>query len=284
MTLTDRSMEWLNQNRYRSYPMDRSSWREKVSPESGLDCVVLDATVFDSDSIGSERLVLESVSVYSDRSVVSMSYSGRQFNVSLEGGELDGNGSFESFKGVVQGNGSRRAHVSLVMSSHAYILEHAGKGEWSIGCEMLRSRVVSLSDGHGVDGVATSGSEGVAGHEGMSVAAGDVVLEDGYRTSPIVMNGRVLVRVGKRFGLDPCKFDFGDAGILDCRRPMFFFCGQNAINGGNIVLKGGRGISVSQGRSYKVRSGTCKGMTIPCVEIVASRELLDIFSTEDQTS
>ena len=36
------------------------------------------------------------------------------------------------------------------------------------------------------------------------------------------------------------------------RKPLFFFCGQNAINSGNVVLKGGYGISVSQGRKPSV--------------------------------
>lgn len=280
MTLTDRSMEWLNQNRYRSYPMRRDEWREKVSPVSGLDCVILDASVFDVSASGSgeESLYVDSITVSSSSTVVEMSYGGRPFSITLEGGELSGAGSFEVFRGVVPGSGSRSASISMVMSSHAYILDKAGEGSWEIKCRALKSRVVSMSDGFGVDGISTGGSKGVQGHEGESVASGDVVLEDGYRTSPIVMNGKVLVRVGKRFGLDPCKFDFGDSAGRDCRLPLFFFCGQNAINGGNIVLSGGNGVSVTQGRTYRVRSGTCSGKTIPCIEIVAGRELIDICS------
>jgi hypothetical protein len=276
MTLTDRSMEWLNQNRHRSYPMERDGWRERVSPTSGLDCVILDATVFDAAATGDNKLVVESISVSSSETTIVMSYSRRTFTVTLEGGDVSGDGSFEVFRGVVPGPGIRGASISLVMSSHAYIIEQTGEGSWSLGCEALKSRVVAISDGSGVDGMTTSGSEGVEGHGDESVASVDVVLEDGYRTSPVVMNGRVIVRVGKRFGYDPCKFDFGDAGSRDCRKPLFFFCGQNAINGGNIVLSGGRGVSVTQGRSYKVRSGTCKGKTVPCIEIVAGRDLVDI--------
>ena len=52
-------------------------------------------------------------------------------------------------------------------------------------------------------------------------------------------------------------------------------------NGGNVILKGGAGISVSQGRSYKVRSGSCAGKTIPCVEIVAGREILDVYRPQE---
>ena len=99
MTLTDRSMEWLNQNRHRSYPMERDGWREKVSPTSGLDCVILDATVFDAAATGDEKLVVESISVSSSETTIVMSYSGRTFTVTLEGGDLSGDGSFEVFRG-----------------------------------------------------------------------------------------------------------------------------------------------------------------------------------------
>lgn len=279
MTLTDRSMEWLNQNRMRSYPIARDEWREKVSPESGLDCVLLDALSFDSDAKGDEKLELVSVSVTQAATSVRMRYGGREFPVpDLTGGETSGPGSYETFRATVPGAGSRPASVSLVFSSHAYILEAAGEGSWSLGCGVLQSRVVRVSDGYGVDGISVNGSSGVAGHDAAGAADGDVMLEDGYRTSPIVRNGRVLVRVGNRYGLDPCRYDYGDSGDRDCSRPLFFFCGQNAINGGNVVIKGGRGVSVAQGRSYLVRSGTCRGKTIPCVEIVAGKELSDLFS------
>lgn len=282
MTLTDRSMEWLNQNRHRSYPMARDEWREKVSPESGLDCVLLDALAFDSDARGDETLELVSVSVTQESTSVTMRYGGRSFQVpALTGGETSGEGSYTTFRVTAQGSGLRAATLSLVFSSHAYILDAVGEGMWNLGCKVLESRVVRVSDGFGVDGISVNGSYGISGHNGAAVADGDVVLEDGYRTSPIVWNGRVFVRVGMRYGYDPCRYDYGDAGNRDCRRPLFFFCGQNAINGGNVVLKGGKGVTVTQGRSYAVRSGTCKGKTIPCVEIVAGRDLLDVYRPEE---
>ena len=261
MTLTDRSMEWLNQNRYRSYPMIRDDWREIVSVESGLDCILLDALVFDSDARGDETLEIVSArvdgpEVEEGATSVTMRYGGREFDVRLSGGETSGEGSFESIRGTIDGGGSRRASFSLVFSSHRYISEKTGGGEWDLGCKILQSRVICLSGGAGVDAVETMGSDGVGGHASAAAASGDVVLEDGYRTSPVIFGGKVLVRVGKRFGLNPCQFDFGKGGAMDCREPMFFFCGQNAINSGNVVLSGGKGISVTQGRMYKVRSGT----------------------------
>ena len=291
MTLTSRTMEWLNRNRNRSYPMSRDAWREKVSPESGLDCVLLDATLFDSDAVGDERLLLKSIEVAEETTFVRLAYGKTMFSVSLSGGTESGEGSFATLRGSVAGAGSRMASVSLVMSSHAYIHASVREGSWTIDRPVLESRVIRVSDGMGVDCVSVNGSEGVDGHESASEVSGEVVLEDGYRTSPIIYGGRVFVRVGRRYGLDPCKFDFRDASSRDCRRPLFFFCGQNAINNGNIALRGGKGVSVSQGRSYTVRDANskCNGMTIPCVEIVAGRELIDICKperteeTEDQS-
>ena len=275
MTLTDNSMEWLDKNRYRSYPMERDEWRESFSPQSGLDCVLLDAAVFNADARGDEELEVASVSVGAS-TVVSMSYGERSFDLTITGGSTSGSSSFARRLISVGGDGMRQVVMSFVFSSHAYIKDRIGTGSWNIGKKVMRSRIFSLTDGYGVDGISTKGSKGVEGRSGASVASGDVVLEDGYRTSPIISDGRVLVRVGKRYGIDPCKHDFGEDGSVDCRSPLFYFCGQNAINSGNVVLKGGSGISVTQGRKYKVRSGTCAGKSIPCVEIVATQELLDI--------
>ena len=306
MTLTSRSMDWLNQNRHRSYPMKRDEWRKVASPTSGLDCVLLDAQVFNADSTGDETLEMVSVSVVpgsdsssgsdsgsssgsgndeAEHTEVAMRYDGNLFVVKLYGGETSGEASFDVKRGSVHGAGIRGASLSLVFSSHAYIKDILGYGTWNAECPVLESRVINLTDGVGVDCVTVNGSAGVKDHD-LSVsdskvvgeALGDVVLEDGYRTSPIVNYGRVLVRVGKRYGYDPCNYDFGEEGSVDCRIPLFYFCGQNAINSGNIVLKGGKGISIMQGREYVVddENSKCNGMSIPCVEIVAGRELLDI--------
>ena len=278
MTLTTRSMEWLNQNRRRAYPLVRADWRRTNPPEAGRDAILLDALVLDADAMGTERLTLVAATVEHDRTTIRLRYGATDFAVALTGGVVSGEGSFACLRGVIRGSGAFGATVTLVCSSHAYLLENLGEGSWTWNCPVLPARVISLSDGAGVAGVKTQGSAGVADHETHSTASGDVVLEDGYRTSPIVSGGRVFVRVGRRYGLDPCHYDFGDASSRDCRRPLFFFCGQNAVNNGNIVLRGGRGISVRQGGTYEVNDPKSKvyGKRIPCIEIVAGQELLDV--------
>lgn len=278
MTLTDRAMKWIDQNRFRSFPMESSEWRKKVSPSSGLDRVLLDALLFDAGASGDEELVVESISVTDEETSVSMSYGGTSFNVILSLDSKEGGPDYETVRGKLTLSNGRSVSISLVFSRHVDILEAVGKGSWNIVCRVLGSRVVRLSDGIGVDEVVSNGSSGVDGHASSRGASGDVVLEDGYRTSPIIQNGRVLVRVGKRFGKDPCHYDFGEDGSTDCRKPLFFFCGQNAINSGNIVLKGGYGISVSQGRKYAVRSGRLSGKEVPCIEVVANSDLLGMYS------
>ena len=279
MTLTAKTMEWLNQNRHRSYPMQRNAWRDKASPESGLDCVLLDALVFDADSSGHETFELVSVKVESSKTIVTIRYNGSEFAENIPAGTVSGEGSFYFRRRFLPSSGRRHAVASLVFSSHSYIKEVMGEGLWDVECPLLPARVVSLTDGIGVDRIVANGSYGVEGHEGRRDVDGDVVLEDGYRTSPVISNGRVLVRVGKRYGLDPCTYDFGDAGDRDCRRPLFYFCGQNAVNSGNIVIKGGKGVNVTQGGEYVVhdRNSKCNGKSIPCIEIAAGRELLDMY-------
>lgn len=292
MTLTSNTMEWLNHNRHRSYPMSRDEWRKKVSPTSGLDCVLLDAIACNSNAQGDEQLELMSVYVQPDTVVdseeipghttVTMKYSDVEFTVDISGGETSGKDSYYTEHrnlSINNENNSRVVSISLVFSSHAYIIDILGSGYWELRCPVLKSRVVNLNNGFGVDGISTNGSIKVDGHTSPSVASGEVVLEDGFRTSPIILDGKVFVRVGKRFGKDPCKYDYGDAVRSDCRKPMFFFCGQNAINNGNIILKGGKGVRVVSGGSYTIndKQSKCNGKTIPCIEIIAGKELLDIY-------
>ena len=279
MTLTNNTMEWLNQNRRRSYPFVRDEWRElpATSANMSLDCLVLDALVFDSDSEGEESLVLESVEVSQSDASFSFRYGDSAFFFRISGGEESGEGSFTSIQGAVGG-----AYLSFTLSSHAYIHENVGEGKWTIGCRVLPTRVIRLTDGSGIKSVKTNGSYNVSGHENAVDVSGNVVLENGYRTSPIIYDGEILVRVGKRYGYDPCHYDYGGSERKDCRKPLLFFCGQNAVNSGNVILKGGRGISVTQGGTYTIDDPTskCNGMTIPCIEIVAGRELQDIGTVE----
>ena len=276
--MTTEMMGWLNQNRYRSYPMVRDEWREKVSPDSGLDKVLLDVLVFDSNASRKDLkdLVVSKIVVTSDSTEVFFKYGDAQFSIPVPEGEPSGEGSYVRIRGVIPGT-SRDATISLVFSSRANIDGFLPIGEWELGCRVLSTRVVGLSDGYGVDGISTNGSAGVDGHDAPASASGEVVLEDGYRTSPIISGGKVHVRVGRRYGQDPCGHDYGEAGSRDCRKPLFFFCGQNAVNSGNIVIKGGVGVNVVQGRNYTVRDGICAGKSIPAIEIIAGRELLDMY-------
>lgn len=282
--MTSETMGWLNQNRYRSYPMCSGEWREKASPESGLDRVLLDALVFDSDCAAARSLALCRISVSGDGTEVAFRYGDADFSVVLSGGDQSGEGSFERVNGTIPCGGDRNATFSMVFSSHAFIRDVLSDGIWELGCRVLPSRVIRMSDGFGVDYVSTNGSGGVPGREDPAKASGDVVLEDGYRTSPVISDGRVLVRVGRRYGYDPCKYGSWGKYQVDCRDPLFFFCGQNAVNGGNVVLKGGAGVGIAQGRTYAVRDGTCAGRSVPAIEIIADKSLLDIYKPGKQPS
>jgi hypothetical protein len=257
--------------------MERDEWRAKVSPESGLDSILLDALVFDSDSVGIRRLILSKVEISRTATNVYFAYGDKTFKIVLTEGVSSGEESYERVKLAIDVGSARQVAMALSFSSHAYIKDILADGVYDLNCSVLPARIVNLSDGYGVDALVTHGSAGVDGHDANVNADGDVVLEDGYCTSPIIHRGRVVVRVGKRYGLDSCHYDYGAQGAKDCRKPLFFFCGQNAVNSGNIMLKGGKGVSVQQGRSYAVKSGSCAGRTVPCIEIVAGRELMDIY-------
>ena len=278
MTLNTRSMDWLNQNRHRAYPMERDPWRSAVGPESSLDCVLLDAVVFDAtDGAEGRRLETRRYDVRGDRTEIHFVYGGAPFAVTLHGGEPSGRGSFESCRTSIEVDDSGvPACISLVFSSHAYILENVGERTVAVSAPVLSTRIVRIPHGRGVDGVVTGGSSKV---QGGGTVSGDVVLEDGYRTMPIVRNGQVFVRVGVGYGYDPCLYEKADESPSQCDELMFFFCGQNATGNkaGNVVIKGGRGVAVTQGGEYRVRTGTAAGATVPCIEIAATTELLNIY-------
>lgn len=272
MTLTTKAVGWLDGNRYRSYPFDQDEWRAKVPADSGLDCVVVDALVVDvGHDAGASRLVVKKIEVGDDDTVVTVGYGSQSCDIAISGGEESGPESFEAVVGRFYLGGGMYASVTVHMSSHAYILSRVGAGTWDFGdgVRVMPARHVCITDGCGLMGVRTNGSANV---QGGGVATGDVLLEDGYRTSPVVEDGHVLVRVGRKYGIDPCHYPVNTQSE-DCSRLLFFFCGQNAVNSGNVNIEGGRGISVEQGGKYG---------GIPCIEIKADKELLELYSPEHQ--
>lgn len=266
MTLDAKSMGWLNHNRFRSYPMEREAWRDAVGAGSPLDCVLLDAVVFDAtDGSEGRALVMTECDVGDDHTDARFSYGDIPFSVRLEGGETSGEASFESCRMTLEVDDSGvPVCLSMVFSSHAFVLEAAGRGRRTMRVPAMPSRIVRIPGGHGLDAIHVGGSAGAAGGGDVS---GDVVLEDGFRTKSVVRDGAILVKVGPGYGKEPCGSD-PDAED-QCSNLMFFFCGQNATGSksGNVALSGGRGVTVSQGE-YR---GT------PCVEIVADSELMSIY-------
>ena len=285
MTITANTMEWLNQNRNRAYPFVREEWRslDIVHEYPWLDCVLLDALVFDADARGDEDLVLERIEVSGDTTNVCFKYGDTTFSELVTGGDDDGENSIIFKNRIIEGHGCVGVSVSLAFSSHSHMrMVGCVDGSFNVGCRIMPTRVVRMSDGEGVRYLHTNGSKKVDGHDAASDITGEVILEDGFRTSPVIAYGKIQVRVGKRYGYDPCHYDFGDEYKRDCRKPLLFFCGQNAINSGNIVIKGGAGVSVRQGGTYTVEdeNSKCNGMTIPCIEIIAGKEIMEIGRIE----
>ena len=145
----------------------------------------------------------------------------------------------------------------------------------------------------GVMGIRSNGNAHVDGFDEPGVASGTVHLVDGFRTQPVIQNGSVLVKVGTRYGEDPCHYregdpDYGEEGRdkTDCSSLMFFFCGQNAVDGGDIAFTGGPGVIVKPGGTYKAKHdvmdtygevGLAAGEELPCIEVIADKGLLHLY-------
>ena len=298
MAFTKRTADWYDENRYRSYPFrnDEGLVIKTDNPETwtGVEltrapnCVLLGATVVDTRTEASEDsdciLKCSRYVVSEESTSVFFSYSGKNFSFSLVGGEMSGDEAFQTISGELRDEAwSRPVKISLTFSSHAFILSRVPLGTYKFSGTVLPSRVIILPTGSGVDGIVTNGSAKV---QGGGVATGTVVLEDGFRTSPVVHNGNVRVRIGPAYGKDPCHYDSGSPGNDPCDEFMFFFCGQNAVNSGNIVMRGGSGVSVTQGRMYVVKKeipdgnggvAASVGEAIPCIEISATTPLMNLY-------
>lgn len=305
MTLTTRSMGWLNQNRYRAYPFrnDEGLIQTKtdlqsvtgVAKERIPDCVLLDALVIDTRKESEETsLVATGYTVAADSTQVSFTYGGESFTLTLTGGAISGEKSFNRISGNLMPKGAgwtRPVQISLVFSSHACIHANVAEGTYAFTGTVLPTRIVRFPGGSGIDGLATNGSTNV---QAGGTATGTVVLEDGYRTMPVIQNGRVFVRVGPNYGLDPCHYAVESSSLgPGCDELLFFFCGQNAVNSGNVVLRGGPGVNVTQGRSYLVTRAILNddqsvaaavGEKIPAIEITATSDLLGLYRPATDSS
>lgn len=289
--MTDKILDWLNHNRHRAYPLVNDDGL--VSGGGRIpDCVILDCLVMDTrPGKESAKLVFTKIQVSSPSTVVSFEYDGNEYSITLEEGvhdPLSDNTSTVRFNAA----GSGMLYMKFVFSSHDYILENVGTGTWSFRGTALSSKVVAVA-ASGVMGLEAGGSAHVDGRSAPGVATGAVRLEDGYRTQPVIQNGKVVVKVGTPYGLDPCHYREDDQEYVDARRNttscgdlMFFFCGQNAVDTGDVELEGGPGVTVRQGGSYTAKEdirdtygnvGIAAGEAVPCIEVVADSSLLGIY-------
>lgn len=288
--MTEKTLDWLNQNRFRAYPFVNDA-RLLADGSRVPDCVLLDCLVVDTETAEKVPvLTFNRYKVTENSTTVEFTYNGTPYSYTLEGGSLSGEGSFVKINGSAKEEfQGPKINISLVFSSHEYIKSSVGEGEWSFNGHILPSKVISVR-ASGVEGIQTQGSYLVTDHDAPGVASGVVHLEDGYRTQPVIQNGVVQVKVGNNYGIDPCYYP-GAAAMekQDCESLLLYFCGQNAINSGNITITGGDGVSISQGREYTAKEdildtygniGIKAGESVPCIEVIASSGLLKLYKPE----
>lgn len=309
--MTDKILDWLNQNRFRAYPFVDDIGL--VSNGSRIpDCVLLDCLVMDTrHGITSPELVFTEIDVTSDRTEVKFKYCDEPYAYTLAGSE-ESSGSSYSAGGAtpdigessivrvdgrsISGIDDELFFIKLVFSSHDYILGTVGEGHWEFNGRVLPSKVMSVA-ASGVACLRTAGSAYVQGFNSPGAAKGAVRLVDGFRTQPSIQNGKIVVKVGAHYGEDPCHYREDDPEYREQRRKrtacgelMFFFCGQNATDTGDVALEGGPGVTVKQGGTYTAKYdiidtygeiGVTAGEKIPCIEVVAAPSLLGIYRPAD---
>lgn len=289
--MTEKVLDWLNHNRFRAYPFVNDNGI--VCNGTRIpDCVLLDCLVMDTrKEVSNPRLVFTEIDITSARTHVVFTYDGTEHSYDITGAGNDS--SFVIVDGSsIPGMNMELVFIKLIFSSHDYILQHAGEGNWRFSGNILPSKIVSVP-ASGVSGIVANGSSYVDGFSEQNTASGDVILVDGYRTQPVIYNGKVVVKVGTDYGEDPCHYRENDPEYEEqkrkraaCDELMFFFCGQNAIDNGNVAMQGGPGITVKQGGTYTVKSdiidtygeiGAKDGEILPCIEVIAAPSLLKLY-------
>lgn len=289
--MTNKIIDWLNSNRFRAYPFVNDSGIV-IAGSRIPDAVVLDCMVMDTrKGVADPRLTFTGITITKEKTVVTFSYDGIHTEYSFSGGESSGDLSFHKVKGRITTDIPENfVDITLVFSSHRYLLDNVGEGIWNFSGLIIPTKIISVT-ASGVSGIVTNGSKTV---QGPGTAIGNVHLVDGYRTQPVIQNGRVLVKVGTKYGYDPCHYPNQERDDkINCEDLMLFFCGQNAISSGNINIKGGPGVNISQGRMYTAKNdiydtygkvGIKAGESVPCIEISAAPELLRIYTPSDSSS
>lgn len=287
--MTQKTLDWLNQNRFRTYPFINNEGciaKDRRVPTSVLlDCLVVDSQNYTPQNIPS--LKFNRYKVTKEQTDIFFTYGESEYSITLTGGEISGNNSITRYYGSDFLNTDQESlYISLTFSSHAYILASEGEGEWSFSGKVLPSKIIT-SYISGVKGISTQGSHDVDGRDLPGVATKDIHLVDGYRTQPEIKNNSITIKVGNNYGIDPCHHPRSEEESgPDCSNLLFFFCGQNAITSGDLIFSGGPGVIVTQGRKYTAKQdildtygeiGIRKGEEIPCIEVRAAPELLRIY-------
>lgn len=279
--MTTKVLDWLNNNRHIAYPFVNDAGLV-VSGSRIPDCILLDCLVVDTRfDVPPSDMVFTGFEVTDKYTEVTFTYSDKTYTHRIP--DSDSDSTISKYLGRVDDhvNGGM-LEITLTLSSHRYIIDNVGKGVWKFFGQILPSKIIRVP-ASGVNGISTKGSYKVEGFELPGIARGDVHLVDGFRTQPVVHDGKVLVKVGTGFGYDPCHYKGRyDVKRTSCDELLLFFCGQNAITSGDISLEGGPGINVEQGRTYTAKEdildshgniGIRKGEEIPCVEIIATSSL-----------
>lgn len=290
--MTSKTLDWLNSNRFRAYPFvnDRGII---VNGARIPDCVLLDCMVMDTRDIQDPpELIFTGITVEETYTDVFFSYGDIKTSYRIGSDPSSIEGTFVKVRGRINGDiPSRFVQMRFVFSSPSYIYNSVGTGSWQFNGKVLPTKVVSVK-ASGVSGIKTNGSLLI---QGAGTATGDVHLVDGCRTQPGIKNGKVIVQVGTKYGEDPCwyKKPPEESENVDCSDLMLFFCGQNAINSGDVSISGGPGVNVTQGRKYTAKHdiidtygkvGISAGESVPCIEIVATTDLLNIYRPSEDSS
>lgn len=222
-----RTTEWLNANRYRRYPFrDGTSLTCKTGQVLAND-VLLDCQLT-SRILARFPFVLLTVQVITDAILFCFGYDTVMCYAAIP--------VAATYPFTVTGiSGGLR--YSLVFGPGCDTIQNFAHGTYELVTPPeIQPAIVIVQDRHHIDSVTAKGTD-------QDTLTGLIYVEPGYNCNPVITTDKIHLSAGLGFGAGRYCVRL-DGADVSCAEALLWWNGQNASEDGNIIIKGGAGVTV----------------------------------------
>lgn len=227
--MVNRTVEWLNANRYRRYPFRDDTNLACTGGRELPNNVLLDCRLV-SCTAAVSLLTLLSVEVTAGQSslLFCFGYGLHMFYVEVP--------AAAAFPYQVAGS-SAGFQYTLVFGEGCTTVFGYPVGVYNMtSTPVIQPALTVVQDRHRVDTVQATG-------EGQAVLSGLIYVEPGYNCDPTVVPDSIRLSAGLGYGAGRYCERLLDA-VVSCADAILWWNGQNASEDGNIEIRGGQGVDV----------------------------------------